>query len=239
MTSFAVKNISNMVALWRCYGAELRGNLWYSLGWPHRVWHDSLERWQVVKSLQWTQLNSKHQLVTVANNSAASQEYGCRLQSEVSLTLMHLAVPKSSRQLAEATDLELLNQDDSDGITAFVDMCSEGFGYAMEVKPLQRAAKMDGVKLGFLRAHGERVATVLLYKQGMTLGIFQVAVPSAYRGKGYATEVMHHSMRWAQVEGVKLMTLQASEMGLNLYRRLGFQEDGAITFWRKQCTEYP
>lgn len=239
MTSFAVKNITNMVALWRCYGAEQRGNLWYSLGWPYRVWHDSLDTRQTVKSLRWSQLNSKHQLVTVASNITARQGQGCDLQAHVSLTLMHLVMPKGPKQLTEETDLELLKQDDHVGITAFVDMCSEGFGYAIEVKVLQRAAKMAGVKLGFLRVHGKRVATVLLYKQGTTLGVFQVTVPGAYRGKGYATEVMHHSMRWAQVEGVKLMTLQASEMGLNLYRRLGFQEEGSITFWRKLCTEYP
>lgn len=152
---------------------------------------------------------------------------------------MHLEMPNTRLEVDKDSELELLDSTDTDGIISFVKMSSDGFGYSMEPQALLRAAKFSAVKLGFLRVSGERVATVLLLKQDNTLGIHQVAVPSAFRGKGYATDMMLHSMRWGQTQGAQLITLQASEMGLNLYRRLGFKEAGSITFWRKECIEYP
>jgi len=229
MNTYLTKNYMNLLDLWRCYGAKEQNGLWFSTGWPNRVWHDSLSAESTLRSLQQNQLNSKQQLVL----RTAPEKGPKGLQADVSLTLMHLMLSQQHQELAEGTDLELLDSNDEAGIGAFMRMCSEGFGYPMEVAPLQRAAHADGVKLGFLRVHGERVATVLLYQQGTTIGVFQVAVPAAFRGKGYATEVMLHCIQWAQEQGAEVMTLQASEMGLNLYRRLGFQETGTITFWRK------
>lgn len=229
MTTYLTKNYMNLLDLWRCYGAKEQNGLWFSIGWPNRVWHDSLDTPQTLLRLQENELNSKQQLTLMTVPESGPEG----LQAEVSLTLMHLLLAQEPQELAEGTDLELLDSNDEAGIGAFMQMCSEGFGYAMEVTPLQRAAHNEGVKLGFLRVHNERVATVLLYQQGTTVGVFQVAVPSAFRGKGYATEVMLHCIQWAQEQGAELMTLQASEMGLNLYRRLGFQQTGSITFWRK------
>ncbi|RUO41998.1 hypothetical protein CWE22_07605 [Pseudidiomarina aestuarii] len=229
MKTYLKKNYMNLLDLWRCYGAKAQNGLWFSTSWPHRVWHESLDTQQTLLSLRQNELNSKQQLVLISAPESGLEG----LQADVSLTFMHLLIPQEHQAIAEGTDLELLDSHDEAGIGAFKQMCSDGFGYPMEVAPLQRAAQEDGVKLGFLRVHGERVATVLLYRQGKTIGVFQVAVPSAFRGKGYATEVMLHCIKWAQQQGAEVMTLQASEMGLNLYRRLGFEETGSITFWRK------
>ena len=233
MTTYLTKNYRNLLDLWRCYGAEELNGLWFSSGWPNCVWHDSLSADSTLRRLQQNQLNSKQQLAWITAPASAPEMVPEQLQADVSLTLMHLLFPQEQPELAAGTDLELLDARDQAGIGAFMQLCSAGFGYPMEVAPLQRAAHAEGVRLGFLRVHGERVATVLLYQQGTTIGVFQVAVPAAYRGKGYATEVMLHCIRWAQQQGAEIMTLQASAMGLNLYRRLGFQESGTITFWSK------
>lgn len=239
MTSFLANNIANMITLWRCYGAEQRGNLWYSQSWPYRVWHNSLNWSQASKELNLTQLTSRQRLVILSAMNEETEWQPQDMQQDLKLTLMNLELPNTKIDINKDSKLELLNSTDTDGITSFVKMSSEGFGYTMDTQALLRAAKFSIVKLGFLRVSGERVATVLLLKQGNTLGVHQVAVPSVYRGRGYATDMMLHSIRWGQIKGAQVITLQASEMGLNLYRRLGFKEAGSITFWRNECTEYP
>lgn len=233
MNAFITKNCKNLRDLWHCYGAKEENGLWFSTSWPYRVWHDSLDTKQTMQSLQQSQLSSNQQLAMLIPPATEPEMAPEGLQADVSLTLMHLLIPQERQALAEGTELELLRSNDDIGIHAFMQMCSEGFGYPMEIAPLQRAAQQEGVRLGFLCVHRKRVATVLIYQQGSTLGVFQVAVPNTNRDKGYASEVMRHCIQWAQVQGAELMTLQASEMGLNLYRRLGFQETGSITFWRK------
>ncbi len=233
MNAYLTKNYSNLLDLWHCYGAKKRNGLWFSKGWPHRVWHPTLDIKQTLQSLQHYPLTTKQQLVMVNAKGTKPPLPLEEWHADLSLTLMHLVIPQENQILAEGSALELLDSNDEIGIGAFKQMCSEGFGYPMEVAPLLRAASEQGVKLGFLRVHGERVATVLFYQQGTTVGVFQVTVPSIFRGKGYATEVILHSIKWAQEQCAELMTLQASEMGLSLYRRLGFKETGSITFWRR------
>ncbi|MFC3096163.1 GNAT family N-acetyltransferase [Alteromonas sediminis] len=228
MNTYLTKNYMNLLDLWRCYGAKKQNGLWFSTGWPNRVWHELLDTEQTLARLKENELSSKQQLALVTGHETKLEG----LRAEGSLTLMHLHLTGEHQELSKGTDLEFIHSNDEVDIGAFIEMCSEGFGYSMEVAPLQRAANTKGVRVGFLREHGERVATILLYQQGKTVGVFQVSVPNAFRGKGYATEVMMHCIQWAQLQGIELMTLQASQMGLNLYRRLGFKESGTLTFWR-------
>ncbi|GEA08253.1 hypothetical protein KUL42_30140 [Alteromonas sp. KUL42] len=236
MNSFAMQNSSNLLALWRCYGAEKKGGLWFSTGWPHRVWHDTLDYDTTIRALSDIHINEKYQVATMSNKSTEVNVSSTELNADATLRLMHFHIPRAPQILESHARLELLERDDMEGIRAFMNMCSEGFGYAIELASLCRAAKQEGAKLGFLQVNNVRVATILLFRQGESLGVFQLTVPPNYRGKQYATQLMLQTIDWAQTQGVSLITLQASDMGLALYQRLGFKTSGSITFWRQQCT---
>lgn len=233
MNSFAMQNSSNLLALWRCYGAEKKGGLWFSTGWPYRVWHDTLEYESTIRALSDIHINEKQQVATMSNESSEVNMSSTGFHAEVTLKLMHFHIPKAPQTLEPHTRLELLECDDVAGIRAFMNMCSEGFGYAIELSSLCRAAKHEGVKLGFLQINNVRVATILLFRQGESLGVFQLTVPPNYRGKQYATHLMLQTINWAQTQGLSLITLQASAMGIALYQRLGFKTSGSINFWRQ------
>lgn len=233
MNSFAMENGSNLLALWRCYGAENKDGLWFSTGWPYRIWHDTLDYNTTSRALSDIYINEKQQVATMSNLNTEVTPSIIGLRAEATLRLMYFHVPKTPSVLELHSKLELLECDDIAGIRAFMHLCSEGFGYSIELASLCRAVKQKGVKLGFLQVNNVRVATILLFRQGQSLGVFQLTVPPKYRGKKYATHIMLHTINWAQKQGLSTITLQASEMGLTLYQQLGFQSSGSITFWRR------
>ncbi|HLO87229.1 MAG TPA: GNAT family N-acetyltransferase [Nostocaceae cyanobacterium] len=71
---------------------------------------------------------------------------------------------------------------------------------------------------------GSPVATSALYLDEQVAGIYLVATVPEARGKGVATALVSATLQHARQLGYHIATLQASKMGVNVYRRLGFQE---------------
>ena len=71
--------------------------------------------------------------------------------------------------------------------------------------------------------------TAIAYQTGNTLGVHQVGVPKAFRGKGIAKTLMAHLVWFAKQQKCDLMTLQASKGGLPIYVSMGFTQDFTFT----------
>jgi ribosomal protein S18 acetylase RimI-like enzyme len=63
----------------------------------------------------------------------------------------------------------------------------------------------------------------VLYYRGIA-GIFNVATIPDYRGKGIGTAITLAPLMDAKKKGYEIAWLESSEMGKNLYKRIGFQE---------------
>lgn len=73
-------------------------------------------------------------------------------------------------------------------------------------------------------------ATVLVYG-GELAWIGMVLTAPEYRGRGFARTMMDHSMQFARGSGVPCVGLDATDMGVGLYRRFGFEEEGIVERW--------
>lgn len=72
---------------------------------------------------------------------------------------------------------------------------------------------------------GAPVATSALCITGETVGIYNVAVPAAERGRGLGAGITAYAIRRGAIaHGARTATLQASEMGRPVYERMGFVE---------------
>jgi GNAT superfamily N-acetyltransferase len=83
---------------------------------------------------------------------------------------------------------------------------------------------------------GSPVATSLLQLGGGVAGIYSVATIPEARHKGIGAQVTLYPLHQARQMGYKVGVLQASEMGLSVYKSLGFQECCWITsyVWRPE-----
>jgi GNAT superfamily N-acetyltransferase len=71
---------------------------------------------------------------------------------------------------------------------------------------------------------GEPVAAASMYLGAGVAGIYNVATLPEARGKGAGSAVSYAPLRAAHRSGYQIGTLQASNLGYGVYRRLGFEE---------------
>lgn len=77
----------------------------------------------------------------------------------------------------------------------------------------------------FLGAHrGQPVSTSMLILVAGVAGVYNVATLSNARRRGIGFAMTHAAMMEARKAGYRIATLQATEEGVGVYRRLGFRE---------------
>src|SRR5690606_26345182 len=81
---------------------------------------------------------------------------------------------------------------------------------------------------------GRLVAATSLFTGAGGAGIYGVATTLAARGQGLASALVSHALHEARAAGYRIATLQSSEMGYHLYRRMGFQECCRISIYEWQ-----
>jgi ribosomal protein S18 acetylase RimI-like enzyme len=77
----------------------------------------------------------------------------------------------------------------------------------------------------FLAYRDEKpVATSLLFRHENTAGIYYVSTIPAYRNKGCGLRITQAAMQSAKKSGFTDVILQATPMGLRIYKRAGFTQ---------------
>ena len=238
MTLEVSHNIQNMISLWHLYGAQSKEKLWHSVSWPHRVWHDSLEPDVTIATLAHASLAKEQKIVMLQEQQQLTPAWLARYQFDGGLQLMNIDLTTSTFARCDKTQLIPVSIESIESIESisqineFSALCSKGFGYKIDTQVLEKVAQMSSVKLMLLAVDGRSVATALLHETERVLGIYQIAVPAEHRGKGYATSIMLHILNYAQQKGFQYACLQASEMGQNLYLKLGFKVCGQLMIYQ-------
>lgn len=83
------------------------------------------------------------------------------------------------------------------------------------------------------RFDGKPVAISLLFLCEGIAGIYNVATIPQMRHRGFGTAMTRHALLEALDLGYHVAVLQASEMGVPVYRHLGFQEHFTFASYRK------
>ena len=125
------------------------------------------------------------------------------------------------------TDVEILRVATADGLAQALAVAAAGFEVPADLLSalyLLDVAALDGLEYYLARLGNTDVSTAVGYTIVRTVGIFNVATPPEFRGRGYGAAITAHVASEALAHGADLAWLQSSSMGESVYLRLGFRE---------------
>lgn len=129
------------------------------------------------------------------------------------------------------SDLTVQEVIDGDGLVRWISTMVAGSGLPDTVRELlvglymQRGfSRQKDVRYYLASRAGQPVASALLFLGGGAAGIYNVATVPDARRQGIGAAVTATALRAARELGYAFGVLQSSQMGYNVYRRLGFQE---------------
>lgn len=234
-------NLSNLTGLWNKYGATAlehhRLPLKYgNIRWPHRYWFDSLLT--NPETTAWLQNLDESVVIPVweipkstATNSFATPLWQ-QLEGQLAERHWHCVFEQVAMYLAVA-QLPVLSTKKGAGfnvcpvstldeLAQWISIGSEAFAYSIDFSVIANLKADSDIKLLLGRQDDQAVACALLYKTGEVIGIHQVGVKQAFQGQGIAKQFMQCIVYICAQWGGNYLVLQASALGLPLYKRMGF-----------------
>jgi GNAT superfamily N-acetyltransferase len=85
-------------------------------------------------------------------------------------------------------------------------------------------AALSGVSIYLAEAGGQPVSTATAWLGDGGVGIFSVATPPEFRGRGYGRAVTAKAVQAGFADGADIAWLQASPLGEPVYRAMGFRQ---------------
>jgi ribosomal protein S18 acetylase RimI-like enzyme len=165
-------------------------------------------------------------VTTRAGRAPAVEEAARRLGLTVTTRIPGMAATPG--ELGDpSSELEVMRVETADGLAQALAVAAFGFEVSADLLAslyMLEVAELEGIAY-YLARLGERdVSTAIGYAMDGTVGIFNVATPPEYRGRGYGAAITAYVARDGFSHGADLAWLQSSAMGESVYLRLGFRE---------------
>ncbi len=108
-------------------------------------------------------------------------------------------------------------------VTAYVDLEAEEYGdRAFQAGITRNARDLPGCALVLGAVEGRPVARAMTILTGRIAGIHNVYVPPSQRSRGYGAAITAAAVEVGRQLGADAACLEATELGLPVYERLGF-----------------
>ena len=132
--------------------------------------------------------------------------------------------------------LTVIRVEDGETLKKWIHVASIGFGVPSDVEDIwfeffNYAACSSPFQTYLALLNGQPVATSQLFTSAGVAGIYNVTCIPEARGRGIGSAVVMTPLLEARALGYRVGILQASAMGYNVYRRLGFQDFGKLSVY--------
>ena len=227
-------NINNLTSLWKTVGESANA---YHIGpdfdycavsdseWPNRLWfHTDVNPASLAAAK--SQLRAIPIQVGIScfdTHSGHSADlfnaHDFEKQSEQTGMVRSLVEPVKSR-----TDLQFQEVSNEQEAILWEGVFQWSFGYRISCRLLLPRYPSTRFLIAYRRPLEPVGTAVLHHANARVMGIHSLGVLPEMRRQGLARQMMRHLLQQSRTEGFDYVTLQASSMGLDLYRTLGFQE---------------
>jgi len=145
------------------------------------------------------------------------------------LVVMNLTLEKNVNSAIGKTHSQIVKLSHEENATKWSQGCGQAFGYEIDATVIQGLLKNLNASVFAYMVAGKVAGTAIAYLSGDTLGIHQLGTVPCFRKKGIALALMEHILAQASSQKCHFVSLQASQAGLHMYERLGFQSFGKLT----------
>ncbi|MCU6762963.1 putative acetyltransferase [uncultured Roseburia sp.] len=166
------------------------------------------------------------------NVAGTLRELGYEVRKEQTGMLFHI---EENFKISEKDLSPNIEQINADRLKEWCDVTAEAFPKPSEYPAFRMLMERHPEKLAFFGyvEQGKIIGTIMVYKKGPNPGIHEVAVLPDQRGKGIARKLVMAALEECRMEGFRMASLQASEMGRGLYEHLGFEAVSTLVIWNQ------
>ncbi len=228
-------NINNLTALWKV-GGQLAGQYIEESGyrlsisergeWPNKLWFAKAMNERTIMDIQ-LKWNLDKVSLPVWGGEIEKQELMLKTRGfEEKLTQVAMSMNLSNVPDYVAR-LVIQKVTSKPMAKTWSKLFQDAFGYEINADTVYKT--MNSIEYFIGKHDGLPVGTAILFvdERGIA-GIHSMGVIPSQRRKGYAEELLIHMLNIGRFKGAELATLQASNMGKDLYLKTGFQEDFII-----------
>src|SRR5437879_9739238 len=116
----------------------------------------------------------------------------------------------------------------------------EAAGWNQTAADWQRVLGLEPDGCFAIECDGQVRATTTAVCFGRELAwVGMVLTDAQYRGRGFARQLMEHTLAHLRGKRMQWIKLDATDMGRPLYERLGFREEGSIERWIRRAGVVP
>lgn len=147
---------------------------------------------------------------------------------------MAIDLSKLGETTQKNDELEIISVEDNVELRKWIHAATSGFGMSPEVEDIWYGFFSETVFDNPFRTYlallnGSPVGTSQLFTSGGVAGIYNVSCIPEARGQGVGSAVTLAPLVEARKMGYSVGVLQASSMGFNVYRKLGFEDFGKLS----------
>lgn len=236
-------NIDNLTGLWKKMGTQPSARpsmklLNASLSWPNRYWFDwDTDTYQISAMQDFPIELPRNSIIPIWGGVAESTDYFEQILIENGFavvfeqTAMYLNL--ESYVAIENQTSHIARIHSQQDIETWAHVSGAAFGYEIDVSVIHNIADDPNIQLFMAYNEGQAAATAMLYKTADIIGVHQVGVAEEYQRKGIAYSLMQYVIEACNTWQGKFVTLQASEAGEVLYKRLGFKPQFIIRNYQR------
>jgi len=237
-------NIDNLTSLWKKMGVQSGASLSTikqlnkSLSWPHRCWFDWEINTQGISSIDNIISHLEDDSIipiwdVKTGNTNRLEQLLIDEKFEVSFEQSAMFLDAKEYEVLDLSDVDVIIVDSISGIDAWTKVAIQSFEYKIDISVIQKIASDPDAHLFIVTVNTQPAATAMIYKTGEVIGIHQVGVSEAYRGKGIAYKLMLYVIARCVESSCKYITLQSSAVGQGLYEKLGFKHQFIIRNYQR------
>lgn len=228
------KNINNLIELWETAAntegevierPDFKAAIDEKSDWPNRIWTKNYSI-DALNSIQSFMAESKAKLTLPIWNSSNDIKHHLKTQN----LIMKFKQVGMSLELKSKYEFEkrlIINKvTGKEEARIWEEIYPMAFGYRIRKEMI--LSSRDKINFYMALFNDSPVGTAITFYTDDFVGIHGVGVVPSARRKGFADEIMKHVLNESYDNGFTTSFLQASDMGKNIYLRMGYKEDFTI-----------